>query len=644
MAPEYHYQALNATRNEVRLFTFDNNKEGAQGIAGHLAIVSLDQLPGYIALSYCWGNQEKTIPIVLGNDVYPVTENLFHLLRQLQQSRNPPRLWIDAICINQRDTSEKATQINLMGSIYKRAQQVIAWVGEEDQYTSEAFGLLQEVASEPPQSELDELRSLSTRKLPVSAAKGLRSLINREYWRRVWILQEILLARDVEVRCGDQRISWDTMMVAFSRKVLERLLNQRVEGHRVGIKCLRDLSEQRDVELFEALQLSLTSRSSEARDKVFALLSLVSDSNDFLATTTYEDSLEDLNKNMTLTFLHSRGVLDIIPLLARGCHDRTVLDDEYPSWVPRWHDLSEKKHGEGLACLITPTMMIPSFYSPRRVPGGRKRDLPVKPKLQRHTLRRCLYDEGRLICASRPLGQIKILSASLNDEGPLTFQNAGSDIPNPYAASADQGSFSAGLAILDCFSTSLSMKLHMPDSHRYSTSVMLNEFQSLLGKSGNYTGLDAALKDWFEVHRSLPIHGRTIQQWANSLPWKASNLEVGACLALTKLHLRTDAKYKTRHAFRTLTFNVVKGHRLIVTEQGYVGWAPEHTRLGDSIHLLEGCETPIVLRPRERSGLVVVGKAAIAGEKVLNPRSRKDYDERIRELSGGLATEDVHLY
>jgi hypothetical protein len=40
--------------------------------------------------------------------------------------------WIDQICINQEDETEKGHQVQFMGEIFRRAYNVFAWLGMED--------------------------------------------------------------------------------------------------------------------------------------------------------------------------------------------------------------------------------------------------------------------------------------------------------------------------------------------------------------------------------------------------------------------------------------------------------------------------------------------------------------------------------
>lgn len=61
--------------------------------------------------------------------------NLYSAIRQVQKHSKEMRLWIDALCINQYDHEEKARQILLMASIFKRSRQVISWICKEDKDT-----------------------------------------------------------------------------------------------------------------------------------------------------------------------------------------------------------------------------------------------------------------------------------------------------------------------------------------------------------------------------------------------------------------------------------------------------------------------------------------------------------------------------
>ncbi|KAH6852765.1 heterokaryon incompatibility, partial [Alternaria alternata] len=82
------------------------------------------------ALSYVWGSQEDLKQIMCNNVSLSVTKNLFEALTALRDDVDEDRyLCVDAVCINQNDSAEKAVQVRNMLTIYEKAARVIAWLG-----------------------------------------------------------------------------------------------------------------------------------------------------------------------------------------------------------------------------------------------------------------------------------------------------------------------------------------------------------------------------------------------------------------------------------------------------------------------------------------------------------------------------------
>lgn len=52
----------------------------------------------------------------------------------LAHPRDDEEYWVDAVCIDQNNIDEKATQILLMYQIYSRAECVLIWLGYSDPY------------------------------------------------------------------------------------------------------------------------------------------------------------------------------------------------------------------------------------------------------------------------------------------------------------------------------------------------------------------------------------------------------------------------------------------------------------------------------------------------------------------------------
>jgi hypothetical protein len=110
----------------------DNDKHF---LAGSLEIVNLDKKSDYIAASYEWGEIEPEVDFVVDGRPFLVWHNLWLLLSEVKNRINrgamsrKVRIWIDAICIDQRDQEERNQQVSVMGQIYKSATWVLAWLG-----------------------------------------------------------------------------------------------------------------------------------------------------------------------------------------------------------------------------------------------------------------------------------------------------------------------------------------------------------------------------------------------------------------------------------------------------------------------------------------------------------------------------------
>ena len=125
------YHKLNATSSELRVLRLLPHEENLD-ICCELQTHQLDSCVPYEALSYYWGHLDSAPPyfVTLNGHIWRVTENLWRALFRLQRSSSVRILWVDALCINQSDVSERTHQVQMMGKIYSHAQHTIVWLGE----------------------------------------------------------------------------------------------------------------------------------------------------------------------------------------------------------------------------------------------------------------------------------------------------------------------------------------------------------------------------------------------------------------------------------------------------------------------------------------------------------------------------------
>lgn len=262
---------LNKTTAEIRLLQFLRPRKGT--ISLRFQTYELDKCPPYTALSYAWGEEHPTIDIFVDGTSSTVRENLGLALHRIQEKvtagkfDKPFLLWVDALCINQEDLVERSHQVNMMGQIYSRAKLVVVWLGKEDEDSHIAMGFIGGILTWTDSSPGGNQRLFN----------ALNAFFRRPYWNRLWIQQEIVLARKFVVLCG-----------AFSRTgedVLRlTLLDYRYNGT-PAISTLRRIKawyrEERNRTLDNLLlkwnDIDQTN-CSDPRDRVFGLLGIVEQS------------------------------------------------------------------------------------------------------------------------------------------------------------------------------------------------------------------------------------------------------------------------------------------------------------------------------------------------------------------------------
>ncbi|OQD66040.1 hypothetical protein PENPOL_c005G03019 [Penicillium polonicum] len=165
------------------------------------------RLTQYKALSYEWGSCDNKETIFLNGCEFKVWRNLYNALCHLRSPKEDLVLWIDQLCINQNNLTERGHQLRKMSQIYRSAHGVVLWLG-----------LSQRVAA---QLKIVAEAGRFTEK-PVEAT--MKEIYRCTIWRRAWIWQEIFFARNFLMQCGDQRVpGW--YFVQTSIKLFPELRN-----------------------------------------------------------------------------------------------------------------------------------------------------------------------------------------------------------------------------------------------------------------------------------------------------------------------------------------------------------------------------------------------------------------------------------
>ena len=196
-------------------------------LEGTLTVVSLSD-PGlaYRALSYTWGNpldedsrffephNDCKYYLNCGGKHIEILKNLRDALWQLRQLGEFSYLWIDAICINQNNNSEKSQQIKLMPELYSKASLVNIWLGKSDETSDEAIDLIRT----NPAANLESLmqpagQSLSKFEFTTQQWQAIANLLLRKWFTRLWTLQEVIIPTTTTALCGSRRFEIDEATV-----------------------------------------------------------------------------------------------------------------------------------------------------------------------------------------------------------------------------------------------------------------------------------------------------------------------------------------------------------------------------------------------------------------------------------------------
>lgn len=326
---------------------------------------------GYEALSYCWGNQADKLDIYITPDaetpadqgeVLSVTASLKPFLYRTRVRGQPRTLWIDSICINQSDTNEKDIQVERMRDIYLHAKLTMSWLGPEADSSSEgllyALDLTKRMRNELADQGVGFLKPGERYDVQVEVTLGhpaleaMMKLLERPYFERAWIVQEVVVSRDAWVVCGETSINWLPFVGGFvyllenhpwvweyySSKRLNTLSSLRVSQ--------KEWEDSKDTEWWKVLLRHRECNAFDPRDKVFAFLGL-----------RCQKELQGLgivpkygpHANATFQKLYTRlafralekGQVEIlsVPRLAgppKLTGGEGMSSQKLPSWVPDW--------------------------------------------------------------------------------------------------------------------------------------------------------------------------------------------------------------------------------------------------------------------------------------------------------------------
>jgi hypothetical protein len=184
MATFYYRQALND--KQYRLLTLLHGA-GDERIRCNLSTHAEGVDIPYEALSWTWGEEAATEHIEIEGasdrpETFNMKPNLYDALKRLRYPAQPRILWVDAICINQGNPTERDLQVKLMYSIYSRANNVCVWLGNHWDDSDRAFAFINESICD-----FGKYEDIIEDPLTADDWKALAALIDRPWFSRRWV-------------------------------------------------------------------------------------------------------------------------------------------------------------------------------------------------------------------------------------------------------------------------------------------------------------------------------------------------------------------------------------------------------------------------------------------------------------------------
>ncbi|KAJ4361053.1 uncharacterized protein N0V89_001622 [Didymosphaeria variabile] len=359
-------------------------------LRGSLVLHRLNEHCVYEAISYAWGEFSSFNQVILLNGkVLKITDNLYAALMAYCRSHRDRVLWADAICINQADTAEKAQQVALMAEIYSMAKLVQVWLTLPSEWTMDAMKYIKDLSAKADKFGISkdvgqprvvggwptvDITSSESEKLIHDANKHhVDFLLWRPWFNRVWVVQEVALAKDLVVSCGHTTLAWTDLARALEvlrgayRKIRTGTDRSRMEGLKPAWALAKHRDEWRMVDQhldrdhhFSTNMVGDQMRNkacTDDRDRVYAMLAMTKSPHvgmepDYTKTVA-EAYTEFTRRYSPNTQLHFAGLARRQPTTYQGTSDDPrhthpategsegptldITDRNYlPSWVPEF--------------------------------------------------------------------------------------------------------------------------------------------------------------------------------------------------------------------------------------------------------------------------------------------------------------------
>ena len=362
----YNYLPLHFERS-IRLLELERTENSAtEPLRGKIHEVNLEDPPSYIALSYVWGPSTPTESIEIEGRQLSITKSLSQTLHSVLPHLGDPwptLVWTDAICINQSDAEERASQVRQMCYIYESAQIVWAWLGPRPPglIIPRLRGIFDYISSSLSEAEKQkkgqrlsfEEGKANERKMAAVLVTEPGGLLNPgtraaietffglPWWDRMWIYQEATTTAPTILCYGGMVVSLPRATILSKLLISLRVtpvMDRYDSGYLRGmaLHTMRSAREAGRQERLDELLRSFRDReATDPRDKVYAALGLVSDNSarNFKIDYSVGNTVSKVYRDFAV---HLVDVYKRLDWLGSDTEVPWERDAELPSWVPDW--------------------------------------------------------------------------------------------------------------------------------------------------------------------------------------------------------------------------------------------------------------------------------------------------------------------
>jgi hypothetical protein len=595
----YTYSLIEAT--EIRLLKF--LKIDQDGISGTFQKIPISQcahsLPQYTALSYVWSldgtSDAKSEHISIDGGQLHVLDSLqpfFEVLQTKKTLLDDGWWWIDSICINQEDATERSSQVKLMNSIYSRAASTTVWLGQSSKDSDKAMdfidsvrNLRQELPQKAVQKELQQEHYSSQ-------WEAVENLLLRRWWSRVWTMQEFILSRNVSFWCGSKTVGRAAVATAiwFFYECRPNELHgcpAFINGwHRRRVHEWYTRSTAPESAPYFRISLAALASycsnndATDDKDRLYGLTGLTPDIQ--LIKIDYNLSVEEIYTEFTKSHIIHYECLDIICFAHLYC---SPVESSLPSWVPDWRKRLQQNFVMPLMVSQCSHQAIGNFRPPQFVKRGTSlasytASGNTKPSFQ--------FEGSNLVPRGFVLDVIDGLGWSENFD--LIQPSKSFTISTEASSKSKEWALDTLSSVLRCLilgrgdrylQNSVVPQAFIADFWRFSSKVMQN----------SDSDVPVEFKAWFNRNQLLRIHGCSLESIVHCAALHRQwSLESDSVIS------RSDPQVMNSFTGRFYDTVVRISRRLMVSKDGFLGMAPDKAKKGDLICIIFGCNVPVVLR------------------------------------------------